>query len=69
VKKLIDRSQVFLNSLAKAVKTALDLRDFFLFFGLIMLGYGLYLLRPWLGFSVPGLIMVCISLFVGKRGK
>lgn len=69
MKKLIDRSQVFLNSLAKAVKTALDLRDFFLFFGLIMLGYGLYLLRPWLGFSVPGLIMVCISLFVGKRGK
>jgi len=52
----------------KAYK-AFDMRDFFVFGGLILLGYGLYLLRPWLGYAVPGAILLVIGLFVGQRSK
>jgi len=51
-----------------ALRAALDIRDFFVFGGLILMGYGLYLFRPWLGFAVPGALLFCIGLFVGKRG-
>jgi len=51
-----------------ALVKAVDIRDFFIFGGLALLGYGLYLLRPWLGFAVIGLILLCLGLFFGKRG-
>jgi hypothetical protein len=47
---------------------AVDLRDFFVFGGLSMLGYGLYQLYPWLGWTVSGTILMSFGLFVGKRG-
>lgn len=45
-----------------------DTRDFFVFGGLCLFGYGLHLLAPWAGFSAAGAIMLMIGLFVGKRG-
>lgn len=44
-----------------------DVRDCFVFGGLVLVGYGLWLLAPWAGFAVPGAIMLLIGLFVGKR--
>jgi hypothetical protein len=51
-----------------ALWKAVDIRDFFIFGGLGMLGYGLWMFIPWLGFAVPGAILLCFGLFVGKRG-
>jgi hypothetical protein len=48
---------------------AFDVRDLLVFGGLAMLGYGLYLLRPWIGWSVAGLVLMSFGLFIGKRGK
>jgi len=35
-----------------------NIRDFFYFPGLVMLGYGLYLYRPWIAFSVCGVLLM-----------
>ena len=59
--------KTFILSLIEKARKAFDIRDFFVFGGLIIMGYGLYLLRPWLGFATPGAILLCIGLFVGKR--
>jgi len=67
--KIIRDFSTSLASLIDAAKGSVDMRDFFVFGGLAMLGYGLWLLRPWIGFSVPGAILLCIGLFVGERKK
>ena len=41
---------------------ALDVRDILVFGGLAMLGYGLFLFKPWLGFAVPGFLMLILGL-------
>jgi len=46
-----------------------DVRDIFVFGGLALLGYGLFLLRPWLGYSVTGAVLMAIGLFIGKGVK
>lgn len=65
--KIINYFQNVAKSWVGKVKNAADVRDILVFGGLILLGYGLYLLRPWLGFAVSGGLMMCIGLFVGKR--
>lgn len=67
--KALQLLKTFMKSRLVAVYAAFDVRDFFVFGGLAMLGYGLYLLRPWIGWSVAGLILMTIGLFIGKRGK
>jgi len=52
-----------------ALFEAVDIQDFFVFGGLAMLGYGLWMFCPWLGWSVVGAILMSFGLFVGKRGK
>jgi len=37
---------------------AIGIRDVLYFGGMAMLGYGLWLLRPWIGFSVVGMLML-----------
>jgi hypothetical protein len=49
------------------VKKTIDIRDVFVFGGLGMLGYGLYLLQPWLGWTVTGGLLMGLGIFVGKR--
>lgn len=56
-----------LVSWARTVKSGFDIRDVFVFGGLAMLGYGLWLLRPWLGFAVSGFILMLIGYLM--RGK
>lgn len=52
-----------------AIVKAVDVRDFFIFGGIALLGYGLWMLYPWLGFTAMGGIFLGLGLFVGKRGE
>jgi len=56
-----------LRRLSSAIKSGFDIRDIFLFGGLAMMGYGLYLLRPWLGWAAAGAILMAIGYLM--RGK
>jgi len=53
-----------LGGVFKKILTAIDIRDVLLFGGLAMLGYGLHLYAPWMGFAVPGAILTALGLFV-----
>jgi hypothetical protein len=65
--KIIQKANGILKSLAGGVCGALDVKDFFIFGGLAMLGYGLYLLRPWIAFTVcGGLVMILGCLMTEK---
>lgn len=44
----------------------LDVRDIFLFSGLFFTAYGLWLLSPWIGFSVGGFLLMLIGLLMRK---
>lgn len=46
---------------------AFDVRDVFVFGGLALLGYGLFLLRPWLGYSVAGLLLMIIGYLMEDK--
>lgn len=47
---------------AVKVLSAFDIRDCLVFGGVAMLGYGLWLLRPWLGWAASGLILFTLGL-------
>lgn len=57
----------FLKSLFVGAWGAFDIRDFFIFGGLALMGYGLWLFRPWVGFSVSGLVLMALGYLM--RGK
>ena len=65
----MNKFKQFCTSLIITAKKEFDIRDLFVFGGLFLMGYGLFLLRPWLGFAVSGFILVIIGLFLGKRVK
>ena len=50
------------KSRISAAWAALDIRDCLVYGGLLSIGYGLYQLRPWLGWSVAGLIAMLLGL-------
>lgn len=52
-----------------ALLRAIDIRDILVFGGLGLLGYGLWLLRPWMGFAVTGAVLMGIGLFIGRRSE
>lgn len=56
-----------LKSRLSAAWTAFDVRDLLVFGGMAMLGYGLYLLRPWIAFTVCGSLLMLIGYVM--RGK
>jgi hypothetical protein len=62
VKEIINRSKNFLLPNIKGAYTALDSRDFFVFGGLSMAGYGLYQVYPALSFIVCGSFLVCLGM-------
>lgn len=49
-----------------AIKKAVDIRDCFVFGGLGLLGYGLYLFHPWIAFTVCGAVLLAIGIFIGR---
>lgn len=63
------RLSSLLKSWAGAVKAALDVRDFLFFGGLSLLGYGLWLYAPWLGFAVYGFFLMVSGYIMGGPEK
>ena len=67
--KLKTKINNLISWISTKVKSAFDLQDIFVFTGLFLLGYGLWLVKPWLAYSVIGLILFCMGLFVGERSR
>jgi hypothetical protein len=59
---ILSKTGDYLESWVGTVKSAFDIRDFCVFGGLFCIGYGLYLFRPWLGFSVFGAVSMLLGL-------
>ena len=49
------------------IQKSFDRRDTFVFGGLVLMGYGLYLFKPWVSFAVVGAVLLWIGLFLGKK--
>jgi hypothetical protein len=49
------------------IKNTIDSRVIIFLTGIGLLGYGLWLLRPWLGFAVPGFILVIIGYLMEDK--
>jgi len=52
---------LLLESLKIFAAAGFDIRDFFVFSGLFILSYGLYLYAPWLGYFIGGLLLMIIG--------
>jgi hypothetical protein len=65
---IIRRIGTFFSSLFKGLWNAFDIRDIFVFGGLGMLGYGLYLKwGQWLAFMVCGAVCMFIGYLMGDK--
>jgi hypothetical protein len=56
-----------IRKIASAIGKEIDLRDCFVFGGLILMGYGFYQFRPWVAFVVCGAILLAIGIFIGRK--
>jgi hypothetical protein len=55
------------KKLTGIIKNAVGLREILLISGFVALAYGLYLLRPWLSFSVSGCLLIVGGFFYEER--
>jgi len=51
------------------VKDAIDIRDFHVYGGIFLTGYGLYQYIPWVGLTASGAILMFIGLIALDGGK
>ncbi|MDY0412836.1 hypothetical protein [Methanothrix soehngenii] len=66
--KIIRKIGRFIKSLFKGLWNAFDIRDIFVFGGLGMLGYGLYLKwGQWLAFMVCGVLLMTIGYLMRDK--
>jgi len=63
IKQLATKTASLVGGLSKAI----DIRDILVFGGLGLLGYGLWLLRPWLGFAVAGAVLMGIGYLMRDK--
>jgi len=59
----------YIKSRFQRVYDSFDIRDFFVYIGLGLLFYGLYLLQPWIAFSVCGVLLMAIGYLMPPRAK
>jgi hypothetical protein len=64
LKKQITSFLIGVATRIKALRSAVDGRDILILSGLSMLGYGLYLLYPWLSFTVCGTLILAGGFFM-----
>ena len=66
--KIIKKIGNFIKSLSKGLWNAFDIRDVFVFGGVAMLGYGLYLRwGEWLAFMVCGILLMIIGYLMRDK--
>ena len=65
-----------LKSAAKIIQSRLsaayrsfDMRDVFFVIGLSLLGYGLWLIKPWLMFITIGILLMALSILIGGKER
>jgi len=51
------------------IKDLIGLRETLIISGLTLLGYGLYLYRPWIAFVVIGCLLLAGGFFMGEDNK
>lgn len=61
----LEKAKSFLGK----IKNPIGLSDVFLFGGLYLLWYGLFLYRPWVSFTICGALLMVYGLMMGLRGK
>ncbi len=54
------------KKIRESIGKVIDLRDCFVFGGLGIMGYGLYLFQPWVSFTVCGAILLAVGLFISR---
>jgi len=65
--KIFRRIGLSIRSLFSLVIEAIDFRDFVIFGGVGMIGYGLHLYIPWVSFTVCGSLLMFVGFFgIGK---
>jgi len=62
---VLDISQMERPVFFKKIQSFLP--DVFLFGGLCLLGYGLFLFSPWVSFAICGVLLMAIGLFMGLK--
>jgi len=55
------RAFEFIRERATGIKKIIDLRDVFVFGGIAMMGYGLWMYKPWVAFAVCGAVIFRIG--------
>jgi len=60
--KFITKFYGFFSTRIEAIKKAVDVRDVLVYGGLFFIGYGLYQLYPWLGFTAFGIVSMLLGL-------
>lgn len=60
--KLFAKFYGFLSVRIEALKKVFDVRDVLVYSGLFFIGYGLYQLYPWLGFTAFGVVSMLLGL-------
>jgi hypothetical protein len=56
-----------IRSLIEKVRLGFDVRDSIVLIGLAMTGYGLYLLRPWVSFTVCGALIMAGGILMERK--
>ncbi len=57
------------KSFFRKIRNPVDLSDVFLFGGLCLLWHGLFLYRPWVSFTVCGVLLMVYGLMMGIKDK
>lgn len=60
--KFITKFYGFLSARIEVLKKAFDVRDVLVYGGIFFIGYGLYQLYPWLGFTAFGVVSMLLGL-------
>ena len=51
------------------MRSPVDLRDVVVFGGLGLMGYGLWVFRPWVSFAVCGAVLIALGFIPVARGR
>lgn len=69
MKILLGIIQIFQNIIS-GVSKSFDMRDFFVYGGLVMAFVGLFMFMPWVAFTAIGFVMLIIGIFIlSIKGK
>ena len=63
---IFQRIKRFLSTLTGSIASGFDIRDIFIFGGMAMLFYGLYIWIQWVAFAVCGALLILMGYLMGE---